>query len=126
MFIHIDINECLTDPCSSTATCENTNGSYVCTCNTGYTGNGFNCTSMQTLHTYTHNILVCTFVCSLNKHGYSTNYYLSFADIVECELSPCNESAACFDTDGSFECACIDGYSGDGFNCTSQFQIIVQ
>ena len=49
---------------------------------------------------------------------------LSFADIVECEQSPCNESATCFDTDGSFECTCIDGYSGDGFNCTSQSLIM--
>ena len=52
------------------------------------------------------------------------NTGVSLADIVECELSPCNESATCSDTDGSFECTCTDGYSGDGFNCTSQSQIM--
>ena len=52
------------------------------------------------------------------------NTGVSLADIVECELSPCNESATCSDTDGSFECTCTDGYSGDGFNCTSQSQCV--
>ena len=41
----IDIDECLDDPCHFNATCENTNGSYVCICDTGYTGDGETCTS---------------------------------------------------------------------------------
>ena len=39
-----DIDECLEDPCHSNATCSNTDGSYSCSCNTGYSGNGFSCT----------------------------------------------------------------------------------
>ena len=40
-----DINECLTarDDCSPDASCSNTYGSHVCTCNSGYTGNGTSC-----------------------------------------------------------------------------------
>ena len=40
-----DIDECLgdTDTCHSNATCTNSIGSYLCTCVTGYTGNGFLC-----------------------------------------------------------------------------------
>ena len=30
--------------CHKEATCNNTHGSYVCTCKPGFTGNGHNCT----------------------------------------------------------------------------------
>jgi hypothetical protein len=44
-FVNIfsDINECLTNPCHTDATCQNIPGSFTCTCNVGYSGNGFNC-----------------------------------------------------------------------------------
>ncbi len=35
-----DVNECDESPCSPDATCTNTDGSYQCTCNAGYTGSG--------------------------------------------------------------------------------------
>ena len=40
-----DINECETGKhhCDSNAFCNNTKGSYICTCQPGYTGNGVNC-----------------------------------------------------------------------------------
>ena len=44
-----DVNECVTNQhtCSPHATCINTPGSYNCTCNSGYYGNGFNCTGIK-------------------------------------------------------------------------------
>ena len=42
-----DINECeglKTHNCSSNAVCNNTKGSYNCTCKPGYLGDGWNCT----------------------------------------------------------------------------------
>ena len=39
-----DINECLSDPCDFYATCVNTNGSFVCTCDNHFKGSGFYCT----------------------------------------------------------------------------------
>ncbi len=30
----------------------------------------------------------------------------------------CHANANCTDSEGSFECHCISGYRGDGFNCT--------
>ena len=40
-----DINECNdgSDNCHHNATCNNNDGSFYCTCNPGYTGNGTFC-----------------------------------------------------------------------------------
>jgi hypothetical protein len=45
VIVCIDFNECgnRTDNCSALAMCVNTVGSYNCTCNSGYSGNGFVC-----------------------------------------------------------------------------------
>ena len=43
-------------------------------------------------------------------------------DINECEdpgdNPTCHEHAKCIDTEGSYECTCNTGFSGDGFNCS--------
>ena len=48
LYFYSDINECLTNPCHSAASCTNTEGSYKCACNTGYTGNGLLCSGNVT------------------------------------------------------------------------------
>ena len=42
-FLSLDIDECATssDDCHAEATCADTVGSYTCTCNAGYEGDGF-------------------------------------------------------------------------------------
>lgn len=44
-----DLNECASgeNNCSSIATCLNTNGSYTCTCPSGYDGDGTFCTGIE-------------------------------------------------------------------------------
>lgn len=44
----VDVNECTeaTDNCHDDATCTNTKGSFACTCNQGYSGNGVSCAGM--------------------------------------------------------------------------------
>ena len=45
---YADINECGSDDlnnCHENAQCTNTEGSFTCSCNPGYTGDGVNCTS---------------------------------------------------------------------------------
>ena len=40
-----DVDECTygTHNCHQDATCQNTDGSFTCTCKSGYTGNGTDC-----------------------------------------------------------------------------------
>ena len=47
-----DINECVIDEdnCHGNASCTNTEGSFTCSCNPGYTGDGVNCTSKLLTH----------------------------------------------------------------------------
>ena len=48
------------------------------------------------------------------------NFY-NFVDINECTKAPkvCHQNANCTNTDGSYTCQCVKGYSGDGkVNCT--------
>ena len=39
----IDDNECVDDPCGENSMCENSIGSFQCTCLGGYSGDGFTC-----------------------------------------------------------------------------------
>ena len=41
--IFVGINECRNDSCHTHANCTDTLGSYICTCNQGYAGNGVIC-----------------------------------------------------------------------------------
>ncbi len=43
-------------------------------------------------------------------------------DIDECadNTHDCDSSATCTNTDGSFTCACNEGYTGDGKSCSGE------
>ena len=46
--IFSDLNECYPNfPCHPNATCNNTDGSYICTCDFGHSGDGFNCSGKR-------------------------------------------------------------------------------
>ena len=48
-----------------------------------------------------------------------------FADVNECKTGEhncdANANAVCNNTEGSFECTCKPGYSGNGVNCTGDY-----
>ena len=42
---YIDINECNSNPCDTNATCTDVPGSFICACNSGFSGDGSACQS---------------------------------------------------------------------------------
>lgn len=58
------------------------------------------------------------YTCGDCPQGYQGNGTYC-EDINECEdASPCSPYAICTNSIGSFTCECMDGFLGDGFNCT--------
>ena len=60
-----------------------------------------------------------------NKHFFNTieldKYLPSLPDIDECDTGEhlCHVNATCTNTDGSYDCDCKNGFTGDGHNCSS-------
>lgn len=55
----------------------------------------------------------------------STYHISNLIDIDECSLgvASCAENAECLDTDGSYECLCSSGYTGNGTSCTCEYSL---
>ena len=100
--------ECDVDNGGCDQICINTIGNFHCNCTEGYLLNedGFSCDGESII---------------LPLH--STECSLNIADIDECLSSPCHPNATCNNTDGSFTCACVGGYSGDGFQCIGEVDV---
>nr|XP_018669649.1 uncharacterized protein LOC104266258 isoform X1 [Ciona intestinalis] len=126
----IDVDECLTNPCHSLATCTNTVGTFICTCNAGYTGDGLaagTCANINECTLPSHNChanAACTdtigsFTCACNT-GYTGNG-VTCTDVDECTVGThtCHAQATCTNTVGSFTCACNTGFTGNGLTCTN-------
>lgn len=58
--VNVDVNECSEDrhDCHHNATCTDTEGSFNCTCNTGYSGDGNSCQGQFTYSLYSIQILM--------------------------------------------------------------------
>ena len=44
---NVDVDECTNSTCHGNATCNNTIGSFMCMCDRGFTGDGFNCSGKE-------------------------------------------------------------------------------
>ena len=71
MYLFSDKNECTlgTHNCHNNATCNNTQGSFTCACNTGYFGNGVNCTGRK-------------IICVVSKYSFCPCILKLFLDVV--------------------------------------------
>jgi hypothetical protein len=101
-------------------------GSFTCTCNSGYSGNGVSCSDVNECALGTDNChgnagcknVAGSFTCTCNS-GYSGNG-VSCSDVDECALGThnCHGNATCKNVAGSFTCTCNSGYGGDGVSCS--------
>ena len=64
-----DVDECASMmPCDKNAKCTNTDGSFSCSCNPGYIGNGKTCARFSKPIIYYHYIKISC-VCPSVRHG---------------------------------------------------------
>lgn len=97
----VDINECEGSPCSENGECLNTNGSFICACGEGYTGDGIICEGCYLLYL----LSTLTVFCG--------------PDIDECMIEMCFNNTTCSNTIGNFSCICNAGYAMTELNkCT--------
>ena len=113
-----DMDECTdtVNPCSEKAKCKNSFGSYTCTCEEGFTGNGKICTdvdecnegkcSANTTCLNTEGSYTCS--CKPGFISDRTDCY----DRNECEEKShnCSSNAVCTNTVGSYDCSCKEHY----------------
>ena len=116
-FSFSDVDECTLnlDDCHVQAMCNNTPGSFSCSCNIGWTGNGSICEgTSKKLIVAKISLLNFAYAIDSNIKGNSFT-----SDIDECTLNlhDCDEQALCNNTPGSFSCSCYTGWTGNGTIC---------
>lgn len=121
------MNECTrpVQPCDTQATCTNTIGSYQCSCNPGFYGNGQTCLGMslyfqismncKSSYKYRRNV-----VNKLRDWIFHCTHCIYIAENDECteKTHDCHANASCTNTYGHFYCECYPGFFGSGRNCT--------
>jgi len=121
-----DVNECIdgAHDCHPEGKCVNTPGGFYCRCVSGHTGDGYTCTDLDdcdpdpcdevhgTCHDGGANKYHCT--CEAGFGGMGCE-----SDEVECMIGTheCHPNADCFNTYGSYICACKKEFYGDGQVC---------
>ena len=124
-----DIDECFLDhDCDQNSTCINLKGSFTCTCNLGYIGDGKTCVEGTCTDDMCPTNSECVVPSKLDcrcKNGYELKSWKSnetemCVDIDECATmrKKCHEKAVCVNFPGGYECQdCQEGYFGDGRTC---------
>ena len=141
-FCSTDCDECTlgTHKCHRFATCRNTYGSYTCSCQSGYTGDGAYCagkialikdislcvstrrirfTKLTINLTLPRTTVWKTLSLGLKLVVVTELYLFSVSDINECDTAgnPCHTNATCRNTVGSFQCSCKTGFIGNTTSC---------
>lgn len=88
-----DIDECITSPCGASATCTNTIGSFSCSCNSGFQGDGIRCVRLPA-------DAVTKDLCADAATG------TQCAPEAVCMMTTVNNQS-------SYACQCPNGFNGD-------------
>ena len=109
-----DTNECLQNNGECTQNCTDTIGSFVCSCNDGFTLsiNRLSCFGKFVgLYVILHNMLS------------KTEMVINAIDVNECSESNGGCGQICMNTNGSFDCSCNLGYklNSDRFSCDGKY-----
>lgn len=129
-----DVDECRqgTHNCAGggTSSCTNTIGGFNCSCVAGWRGNGTACTHINECQEGTHTCAshaTCTdeyFLyschCNVGWQGQGNGANLC-TDIPECSTEQDNCApglAHCTETPGSFQCDCMQNFTGNGVTCS--------
>ena len=103
------------------AQCINTDGNYDCKCNSGYSGDGYNCQDVD--ECVEENSCTQYEICENSPGSYTCLCPEGFSDeqdenqicedIDECvhDVDECDENATCKNSVGSYSCACNGGFS---------------
>uniref|UniRef100_A0A673MMT2 EGF-like domain-containing protein n=1 Tax=Sinocyclocheilus rhinocerous TaxID=307959 RepID=A0A673MMT2_9TELE len=131
-----DIDECEENVCPKKETqCVNNPGSFDCICKVGYTLKGTECIGMCNTHAFIKNKKhlylhkPSSWVQLAREWQHSFNLFFShysfpnLSDLDECEsgVNNCSKFAQCVNTIGSHLCSCLNGFTGDGKNCSGKF-----
>ena len=77
--IFLDVDECSLslENCHENSSCTNFNGSFLCTCDNGYTGNGTVCEGKQVSHVVQSNALILRNICLVETNSTNKNFLIS-------------------------------------------------
>ncbi|XP_068704764.1 fibrillin-2-like [Montipora foliosa] len=131
-----DVDECTASSsvCHENAACNNTLGSYQCTCKRGYAGDGKICSNLNK-HIRCEHYRVIAAVLTRPFPSFMGTFYSQWLTqqrvlasrtrsrvhfhVDECTASSpvCHVNATCNNAIGSYQCTCKPGYAGDGKAC---------
>ena len=115
--VETDIDECASDNGGCEQNCHNNNGSYTCSCNTGYASSGFHgCVGMPWLH-----VVRCLSIGADLIPIVTCGITFSLSFVVEIDIDECASDNGgceqnCHNNNGSYTCSCNTGYTGSGFH----------
>ena len=113
----VDIDECQEEPCDQNAECSNSQGSFSCSCNSQYLGDGFRClvdncaTGLHNCHAYA----TCNNVHEIHRNNAEES--ITYLEKHRESEPPGIRS--------NFSCACSAGYVGDGVSCSKATVLVL-
>ncbi|KYO34537.1 crumbs-like protein 1 isoform A [Alligator mississippiensis] len=111
----LEIDECLSQPCSNGATCHDSLGNYFCTCALGFLGdlceiNIDECASQPCLNGGQCIDDVNRYSCNCTSTGFMGLHCETLIPL--CWSQPCHNNATCEDDADNYTCHCWPGYTG--------------